>query len=330
MAYGFNLERLTQLLDEFGLPRPRLSGQSLLYDCPFCSKAKKLAVRRRDGRFACWSCRTTNGSEGDAERLLSMLFRITISDARDKLFGKEGPAQSFYLEPMLAEEVDEDEEVQWETLPSRSWEYHHYPIGEKGTDKGVAYLEGRGVSLEVAKQYGIRYSPIERRVIFPVEVGDTLVGWQGRLVVPHTWTDEQGVPREGMKVLSSPGIPRDRVLMFQNRIVGSHAVLTEGPFDAIKAHLCGGNVASMGKMVSRGQLDVLRKKGIKTLYLGLDPDAADDTMRIIRNFAFDLDVKLLEPPKGYDDLGDAPIEAVYEAFCSAPTVKPWRMSIFLG
>jgi hypothetical protein len=111
--------------------------------------------------------------------------------------------------------------------------------------------------------------------------------------------------------------------MYQDRLRGlAHGIMVEGPMDAIKCHLCQGNTATMGKGVSERQLDIYLSYGLRRLYLGLDPDAAEDTMRLVRELSRHQDLQLyrLEPPPGRDDLGDATPEEVLEQFRSAERI----------
>jgi hypothetical protein len=167
-------------------------------------------------------------------------------------------------------------------------------------------------------------------VAFPVELEGRLVGFQERTVLKETklWSDELDRFTETPKVLSSKGIPREQLVMFGDRLAGvEHVVLCEGPIDAIKAHLCGGNVATMGKAVSKGQIALLRANGIKKIYLALDPDAAEETARLAREFG-DLEVYLMHAPAGYKDLGAMSMEAVRDLFTSAPRVNPGHIFVF--
>jgi hypothetical protein len=111
--------------------------------------------------------------------------------------------------------------------------------------------------------------------------------------------------------------------MFQDRLQGSkHAVLTEGPFDALKGHLVGGNVASMGKDVSARQLDIIVRSGVRALYVGLDRDAAKEVGRIVRDLHGTLDLYRLLPPPHRDDLGECTMEEVAHQFHTAEPMGP--------
>jgi hypothetical protein len=83
--------------------------------------------------------------------------------------------------------------------------------------------------------------------------------------------------------------------------------------------LCGGNVATLGKWVSDRQIDLIVNKGIRRIYLGLDPDAIEDVARLIRQRGLE-ETYLIEVPKPYKDLGEMPMEAVLDCFHAAQRV----------
>ncbi len=311
----------------------RQNSVSYIFDCPRCNKRNKLFLRKKDGRFVCWVCKETDNFQGKPEYALAELQVLPVSTVRASLYGEQEREGVVTLSLSLKDFFGEDDEVDEEAteLASIAWPWNYYPIDDpQYSGRGAAYLAGRGISLELAMEYGLRYCPERRRVAFPIELGGRLLGFQERTVMSATkfWDDERGEYLEMAKVLSSKGIPRDRTFMFADRLANQrHAVLCEGPIDAIKAHLCGANVAAMGKAVSRGQLDFLRNQGIQRLYLDLDPDAADETSRIARQFA-DIELYSMQP-SGYKDLGEMPLEAVRELFLSAPRIKPGRLFVYL-
>lgn len=328
----FDAPRFFALLADAGLSSPRKqTGQSFVYDCPVCDRSERLYVRKRDGRFRCFYCATSQGTDGYPERLLSIVTGMPIEAARAQLFGGDTVPQATHLNLSLVEEVEDEDVEVWTQLPALGWDWHWKPIGDPGTERGVEYLAGRGIPLGVAQEYQIRYSPKDQRVAFPVLAQGVLVGWQARLIIPDSWVDSKGVKRSVPKILSSAEIPRDRVVMFQDRLRrGESAVMCEGPVDAIKAHLCGGNVAMMGKTVSRGQLDIIRAAGVKDLYVWLDPDAAEEISKIVRDFSMDMEVYVPECPPGFKDPGAMPMELVYEQFRRAPRAHPWRLFLWIG
>jgi len=174
-------------------------------------------------------------------------------------------------------------------------------------------------------------------VVFPVYDRGELYGYQERFILPTKYIDPStNEEREIPKILSSTGIPRERMLMFSDRLIGSpHAILAEGPVDAIKAHLCGGNVATMGKAVGAEQFRLLLNGGIKKVYLGLDPDASGEFRRLARTYYDEVEMYDLRPKAtggGREklDLGAMSFEDVYRLFLDAERIFPGQLFTFLN
>jgi hypothetical protein len=305
---------------------------SWIVDCPRCGK-EKLYISKRSGNFICWICSETQGFKGRPEYVLSELLCQPLAVVKERLYGTrrvDGVATlDIYLEDFFGDD-DIIEEGAAE-IPKIPWPFDYFPLDNFYGKRGLDYVEGRGIPAEIAKVYGLRYCPQRRRVAFPIELDGHLVGYQERTVLEETkfWDEDRGKFTEIPKILSSTGIPRERVVMFADRLKGlDYAVLAEGPIDAIKLHRCGGNVCAMGKAVSRGQIAFLRNHGISKIYLALDPDAAEETRRLVAEFS-DIEVYLMHPPKGYKDIGDMSLDDAYELFLSAPKVNRGRLFVYL-
>jgi hypothetical protein len=334
---SFDAAVMDRLIRESGIEF-RETGQSFKFDCPRCQKKEKLYIRKKDGRFRCFYCVTTENFQGRAEYALTELLSASLRDLRLKLYGNDVPEQVQYLELELEDPWGEDEdEFSFDVAPvikEICW-----PPDFVGMDqpesfvKGARYLHGRGITPEHVEVYDIKFSPVDQRVIFPVKIDDKLIGWQARYIGITERYDEDlqrwiRIP----KILTSDSL-RDtgnRYLMFQDRLKGSeHCVLAEGPVSAIKAHLCGGNVAAMGKGVSKLQMQTITRM-CRKLYIALDPDAGEDIARLAHEYSDDLEIYLLQPPSKYEDLGDAPQEEVYEAFKTATPEPRGKLYISLG
>jgi hypothetical protein len=330
-------DELRKMLEESGVYFNDRSRTSYVLACPRCGRDKKLFIRKRDGRFVCWRCRETDNFQGRPEYVLVELLRIPIEQIKSRLYGGiDIPAGGISLDVSLRDFLGE-EEGEDDLLPDEAdeieeipWGWDCYRLNQPEARRGATYLEGRGVSADIAASYDIRYQPRSRRVLFPVTAGGRLLGWQGRFIDNNKVYNEVGELCETPKALSTKDIPRDRVFMFSDRLIGSqHAVLCEGPVDALKAHLCGGNVASMGKAVSRLQMKLLRNAGLKRLYLALDPDAADETGRLVREFSDEMECFWMLPPAPYKDLGEMDMRDVLELFRGAERVDDRRLFVFL-
>lgn len=327
-------ETLKKYIEGSGLDF-RQNSVSYIFTCPRCNKKGKLFLRKRDGRFVCWVCKETDNFQGRPEYALAELQMLPVATIRSKLYGEKEHVGGVRLDLALKDFFGEDDTLDADAVDATStirWPWDYYAMDDQRSRRGREYLEGRGIPLELSLEYGLRYCPERRRIAFPVMVEGRLVGYQERTVVKETktWNEELGKYSEMSKVLSSKGIPRDRLVMFADRMKNrDHVVLCEGPIDALKAHSCGGNVAAMGKAVSRGQVAFLRNQGVKKVYLALDPDAADETRRLVREFGDETEVYLMHPDPGYKDLGAMSIEGVKDLFLRATRVNSSRLFVFL-
>lgn len=325
-------QALKLLIEESGLVF-RQNKRSYVFTCPRCDKKDKLMMFKDDGKFVCWVCAETSGYKGRPEYALVDLLGMPMRAICERIYGDQFEKLPVnYLDIKLIDFFG-DEEVPSDFKPPKviQFPFDFYPIEHPHAAKGRAYLEGRGIGLDLAKAYRLRYHPVQRRVIFPVYGSDGLIGWQARAIFQTEWEDpETGQSKKCPKILTT-GFEsnRDNVLMFQERLgLSDHAVLCEGPVDAIKAHLCGSNVATMGKVVGEGQIALLRNAGIKRIYLALDPDAAQELSRICFKFG-DLEIRHLTPAPGFEDLGEMSPEMVLNQMRSAPRIFPGQVFVHL-
>lgn len=328
----FSPEALREALEAGGVSFKQ-NAASFILTCPICQKSQKLYIRKRDGYFKCWLCAETEGFKGRAQYALAKLFGGSPRDYEPQLYGGVVPLE--HLEDDDLNNIWRDDEFEEPEPELTGWEWPPgaVPILDAKGARGLSYLEGRGIPAAVAERYGIYYSPHENRVLFPFYVGGELCGWQGRYCGPVERTDPAtGRVYKIPKALTT--IQEEvvgRYVMFGDRLEGcDHCVLTEGPISAIKADLCGGNVASLGKGVSPKQLKWIASK-VKRVYLGLDPDAANDVMRITRELSdYDVATYLLPPAPGREDLGDCTFEEVLEQFRGARRLRPGQIVDHFG
>jgi len=330
---GFDPNKLASFINDAGLSF-KSTGKSYVFDCPLCGRARKLYIRKNDGKFVCWTCPTSKSFRGAPEFALEALTGTSLKRIRESLYGPSNFQASQALDISLKDFQSEEDalEEEFEDLPDLQWPYHCLPLSYPGAANGVEYLMGRGVPVEVATQYDIRYSPEKRSIVFPVWVGKRLVGYQYRTINETSVIKPDGQPIELLKTTSSTDIPRDRCVMFSNRLTSDFAILCEGPFDSLKAHLLGsGNIASMGKKVSTQQIELLLKSGIKKLYIALDPDAAQEITSIMRKIG-SVEGYLVELPcksgKGKVDLGSLSMEEARERILSAKLIHNNHMHLY--
>lgn len=327
-----NKEELRYILQESGIAF-KSNARSFILSCPRCRKKEKLYIRQYDGRFVCWYCKEIDNFQGRPEYALAELTAIPINEIRRRLYGDESELPNDYEIVFRPEDFLDDDEVTLsseEVLANITFTPDILPLDNENCGPGREYLQSRGVSLELAKKYNVRYSPLKRRVVFPVMYRSELYGWQGRTISENKeyWDDECEAFVTIVKALTSLGLKKDKALMFRDNLIGSeHCVLCEGPFDGIKADLCGGNVVTMGKAVSPAQLDIIRNHGVKKLYLALDPDAASEMRRILEYFK-DIELFDMRPPKD-TDLGAMSCQEVKDLFDNAIKIDSTRIIVYV-
>lgn len=303
-----------QLLEEFveqsGVSFRR-TARSYSFTCPRCEKKDKLVMFQSSGYFICWVCAEVSNFRGKPEFALTELTGASIREVRAAIYGDAADVHavenfSFGLPSFFDEMETEGLPVD---LTNMSYPLMFVPVEEPAGRRGLQYLESRGVSEELASLYDLHYDPVGRRVVFPIRLGPRLVGWQARTVLPNVYVDESGITRTFPKILTTG--ERDIRLMFQDRLVGSkRAVICEGPLDALKCHDLGGNVATMGKVVSERQIQIIKgTPGLEEVYIALDKDAELEAVRLSREFA-DFKVYRLLPSEEYSDLGEMPVNEV--------------------
>jgi hypothetical protein len=324
---------ISELLAEAGVGKPKQNGKSWILTCPRCLKKDKLYIRKKDGRFACWVCKERDGFQGAAEYALTELTGRTVSELQKLLYGFETAtgfvALDLDITDFFDDEDDDDLKSVARTLPHVMENPDFRDLDSQWGDPGVKYLESRGVPLDVALRYGIKYWPSHSRIVFPVKSKGKLLGWQSRTIKPHEFIDEEtGEIIKIPKALTYEGLAKEQCLMFADNIIGEHAILGEGPLDALKADLCGGNVASLGKAVSMTQLNLLRCSGIKRLYLALDPDASIEMQKMVSKLSGDLELYDMRPDPS-TDLGAMSFEEVYELYRRAPRVTSANIFLYL-
>lgn len=320
------LETVFDILGRSGISFQKSLNAACL-TCPRCNKKNKLYIYKK-GNFRCFYCCGDHGARpfsGSCEWALFELTGERPSDIKDEVFGVGAPLAVFLDADIRNpyEEEEEDGDVVYKMDPVYPpLDFVH--LNTEAGQKGLKYLESRGIPAELAMSLDIRYHPMSQRVVFPVKRGDDWLGWQSRIVVSNVLRNEEtGAEGEVPKALTSRGLPKERLFMFQDSLRGSpHAILCEGPVDAIHASKCGGAIASLGKMVSETQLQILRNSGILRLYLALDPDAYKEAHQIVRKMSSDFEIYDMRPPKPYKDIGEMPMDEVVSLMITAPKVTP--------
>jgi hypothetical protein len=277
---------IKEVIEEQGLSF-REKARTIYTTCPKCDQDDKFSIIKENGSCVCYRGSCDFGRRWFDE-WLSLTSRCTIQEAKERI--SDGPVitgefakitTNFDLNLQL-------EDIEVEQLEELTWPPHDTVMIDRDipTD-GLAYLESRGVPAEVASHYGIRYSIQRRRVIIPVFMNGKCYGWQGRAI------DDV---EDGFRMRNNEGFRRAKLVMFLDQIrPNSHVIISEGPFDAMKFHLVGGNISTLGNEISNEQIELIFSKRPSGIYIALDADAAKETTKLIGR-SQDLKVYTLEVP----------------------------------
>lgn len=347
---GCRPEALRELIESSGL-KFRPGPKSWIFECPKCGRKDKLYIRRSDGHYICWYCAETIGYKGaNPEYVLSDLLNVSVAAIKAKLYGvgaqEDGglPWIDIKLQDFFSDEDDPVEDLQVFQMQERLWPPDYFELDQPWSEKGRQYLHSRGITDELIRYYHLKYAPKNERVVFPVEYQGKLYGWQARYIHSTEGVDsETGKEWRINKILTSTPFEREKIVMFADQLLGAkQAIICEGPVDAIKCHAChpegqsAGNVVTMGKAVSIRQIAFIRNAGIHQIYLGLDPDAAQEIPKLVERFR-DCQLYLLRPPPGAKamdgkpakDLGDLDLETARCAWLNAERIKPGQVFVYL-
>lgn len=271
MDSNLNSSKIKEIIQSFDLElreRPR----TIYTRCPGCGEDDKLSIFKDGGSTICYRGSCSFGGPRPFVEWVMMTGELTRQQAIDRVFGKL--AVPIEVKPELKLNLSDPDKKQAKTvtkeiLLTEGWPLlHSYDLFVPESIEGVTYLSSRGVTADVATSYGIRYSPFMRRVIFPVVMNGSVFGWQARAI-------DNVHPGDRMR--NNPGFQRARCVLFLDRLQpGGIVIIAEGPLDAIKFHECGGNISTMGKVISDEQLNLILSKQPKAIYLALDDDAAKE------------------------------------------------------
>jgi len=257
--------------------------------CPFHGgEAPSFHVDEEKGLFYCFAC----GEGGDLIRFVERAEGLGFAEALGRLAAEAGVP---FEPPRLLEVLEEA--------------HRYFQKALERSSRAMAYLRERGLREEVVWRFGLGYAPPYpeglaahlRRKGLPLEEGvragvlveregRLLDRFQGRIVFPVR--DPLGrvvgflgraLGRGEPKYLSTPETPlfRKREALFaypeaRPRLKGGRAILVEGPFDALALHQLGFGeaVAVLGSALSEEQALLLRREGVREVYLAFDRDEA--------------------------------------------------------
>lgn len=320
---ALNAQALVDLI-EGGAAHYKKTSRSYILFCPKCQR-QKLYVEKTTGASKCFKCNRKNW----ANWILAKVYDRSPEELNEILYGVV-TANTFLnnfnldIPDFWGEEEKEDcllpspPDYPPKIIKGPSW----LEIDDPRAHAGRHYLSKRGVPPEIARQYSLGFDVAKQRVLIPIVVEGEVRGWQARYIHATELADSSVGVIKIPKIITT-GEVGGKCFMFQDNLKKGlqHAVLAEGPFDALKCHLIGGNIASMGKAVSMQQLDIIVRSNVKKLYIGLDRNAATEVGEIVKMMYDTLELYRLLPPEHRSDLGDCTYEEVAQQFNKAERLK---------
>jgi DNA primase len=241
-----------------------LKGDEFVSYCPFCKHhKKKLSVNLIEDKWHCWVCGKKGQSLTPLIRLLGEVSELKeYIEASQKIsFLQKQEQKKEFDKPVLPSEFKSLSET------SRSFYYK----------TAIKYIEERGFTFDDILFYKLGYcddGDYKNRVIIPSfdEYGD-LNFYVGRAI----YKNFMKYKHESL----------DKDIIFNDYIIDwtKPIVLTEGPFDAMKAGknaipLQGSNISTASKLFTK-----IVMKGVD-VYFALDADVFNKQLSIIENFCF--------------------------------------------
>lgn len=302
----------------------KATRQSFVIDCPVCAKEDKCYIRKETGQSICFVCGTKWGLRG----ILIAILGVNYSEVDKLLFGFHGEGEKLYsfdpqsllnLEQLSLPELSDRDFIEDLEEPYKVFYMDPSFVDLWESDRAIFYnVEKRQVSdPAIWVRHEMKYHAGMDAVVVPVRIHGTLIGYQARFIEPKS-------PMFRMR--TSDGLPRERALMGYDQASEMESVIVvEGIYDMLKTDLFKhgiGSVATMGKVVNEGQIELIKKLPAKKIYLGLDRDAEEKVHELCASLAGFKEVHRILPPDHRKDFGECNETEVIQALGSARPSTP--------
>jgi len=201
------------------------------------------------------------------------------------------------------------------------------------------YVLGRGLTVETIKRWELRFDRRLNRVVFPVRRFDgKLIGMTGR-ILPEVAKEMEAAGREATKYHNYVGLNKTRYLYGAHLLEsGKTAIVTEGPFDAMKTdqalrgRACA--TATLGQGFGEDHSTTLRGHHVPCVFIFMDGDGpglrAAEKIVAQLNTRDNRSLKLMRTSGGKDP-GEMTEAAIVESFERATIILGsinWDAPIF--
>lgn len=266
-------ERLISLLEKLlGKSIPARGGDEAVFKCPNCNHhKKKLTLNRSTQKFQCWVC----GFKGQRAKQI-----LKIAKAPASLYQELRDIDSQYNFNLSTT----DKPVEEITLPE-GFTPLIYGTGLT-RNKAWLYLKSRGLTAQDVVKYNIGYienGPLSNFIIIPSYNRDGFLNyWVGRSF------DSNAYHKHKLPSVSKDIIGFDMLINFDLPLI-----ICEGAFDAIAVKR--NAIPLFGKKISKSLYKELVKGKVKQIYLALDQDAINDSLKYAKELmSYGKEIFLLE------------------------------------
>ena len=289
-ANSYTEEQIKRVITGSGINIESEVDSDYLIYCPFHNNYRTPAgeVDKRTGFFFCFSCQHVC----DLTELIMHTSGRSYFEAARYIKSKETESdieQQVNQRLIVKEMYVPYDEILIKRLNNQALE----------SPRAMRYFQGRLITEESVKKFGLGYSEKQDMVTIPVASPDGIdIGFVGRSV-------------EGKEFKNTPGLPKSKVLFNLHRVKTAGKVyVVESSFDAIRLDQCGfPAVATLGANVSKFQTDLLQKY-FNNIIVIADNDEAGGNMKdkLIEKLGNRVSVVTLD--KKYKDIGDMDDEAI--------------------
>ncbi len=283
-------EQVKRVLAGSGITVESEVDSDFIIFCPFHGNHRTPAgeVDKTSGIFFCFSCHKAC----DLIELIMHTSARTYFEAARYIKGKETASD-------LSTDIDKQLDKAPDYVPFDELIVKRLNASALESPRAVRYYQGRLITKESVKKFGLGYSEKQDMVTIPVHSPDGLcVGFVGRSV-------------EGKEFKNTPKLPKSKVLFNLHRIKTSRTVyVVESSFDAIRLDQCGmPAVATLGASVNGTQIGLLQKY-FNDIIVIADNDEAGGNMKDKLVEKLGSRVTVLQLEKQYKDIGDMDDESI--------------------
>jgi DNA primase len=283
-------EQIKRVLTGAGLDIESEVDSDYIVFCPFHGNSRTPAgeVDKQTGIFFCFSCQHVT----DLPQLIMKVSNRTYFESVRFIKSKE--QGSSVIDAVSKKLVERPPYLQYDQVLIKR-------LNQQALEspRAMRYYEGRLITEESVKKFGLGYSEKQDMVTIPVHSPDGMeVGFVGRSI-------------EGKDFKNTPGMPKSKLLFNLHRVKSSSRVyVVESSFDAIRLDQCGfAAVATLGANVSSFQTDLLQKY-FNSICVIADNDEAGGNMKDKIVDRLGPRVTVIKIDKKYKDIGDMDDEAI--------------------